>query len=251
MNGLTPQVIAIKNAVQSCFPACLVLRMSPDFCHEEFPCHGPVVASTTTTASATSASSASASSAVAKEAFLPSLMPSSQMAAPALAVVTPVRVNVALVSATFSWSWWFAIDRVSGCVVSLERARCLLSRRTLGRFLLSGLLLVVSHIEHRLCLRSDNPSTLVFVEETNRLSEQSVEISSWIISAFSCSHSYERMSEMKSSCSTILSSNLKALGPSKTSSPRPMRRPVIRHQSWTYWLMLAPGNSRSLNLYRA
>jgi hypothetical protein len=84
-------------------------------------------------------------------------------------------MNVSLASATFAWSWWLAIDWVSGCVVSLERARCLLSCRTLGTFLLIGLLLGVAHVEHGWCLRGDNPSTLVLVEETNRLSKQSVE----------------------------------------------------------------------------
>jgi hypothetical protein len=107
-----------------------------------------VVSSTAATASAASATSASATAAVAKEAFLPSLVSSSQMATPALAVVTPMGMNVSLASATFAWSWWLAIDRVSGCVVSLERARCFLSRRTLGTFLLIGFLLGVAHVEH-------------------------------------------------------------------------------------------------------
>jgi hypothetical protein len=48
-------------------------------------------------------------------------------------------------------------------------------------FLLVGLLLSVSHVEHGLCPRGDNPGTLVFVEETNRLSKQSVEVSGRIV----------------------------------------------------------------------
>jgi hypothetical protein len=51
----------------------------------------------------------------------------------------------------------------------------------LGTFLLIGFLLGVSHVEHRLCPRGDNPGALVFVEETNRLSKQSVEVSGRII----------------------------------------------------------------------
>jgi hypothetical protein len=90
-------------------------------------------------------------------------------------------MNVSLASATFAWSWWLVVDRVSGCVMSLERARCLLSHRTLGTFLLIGLLFGVSHIEYRWCLRGDNPGTLVLVEETNCLSKQSVEFSSWML----------------------------------------------------------------------
>jgi hypothetical protein len=39
MNGLTPQVIAIKNAAQSCFAACEVVMLSPDCCYEEFLTH--------------------------------------------------------------------------------------------------------------------------------------------------------------------------------------------------------------------
>jgi hypothetical protein len=99
------------------------------------------------------------------------------MASPALAVVTPMGMNVPLSSAIFALSWWLALDWVSGCVMSLERTRCLMSRRTLGTFLLIGLLLSVSHVEHGLCLRGDNPSTLVLVEETNRLSKHSIEVS--------------------------------------------------------------------------
>jgi hypothetical protein len=119
--------------------------------------------------------------AVAKEAFLPGLVSAGQMAAKALAGVTPMGMNVSLASATFAWSWWLAIDRVPGRVVSLECARCLLSCRTLGTFLLIGFLLGVSYVEHGLCPCSDNPSTLVLVEETNRLSKQSTEVSSRII----------------------------------------------------------------------
>jgi hypothetical protein len=142
-----------------------------------------VVASTAATASATTATSASATAtaAVAKEAFLPSLVSASQMASPLLAVITPMGMNMSLASATFAWSWWLAIDRVSGCVVSLECVRCFLSRRTLGTFVLIGLLLGVAHVEHGWCLRGDNPGTLVLVEETNCLSKQSIEVSSRII----------------------------------------------------------------------
>jgi hypothetical protein len=140
-----------------------------------------VVASTAATASAITATSTSATAAVAKEAFLPSLMPASQVVAPALAAVAPMGMNVPLASATFAWSWWLAIDRVSGCAMSLECARCFLSRRTLGTFLLIGFLLGVTHVEHGWCLRGYNPGTLVLVEEMNRLSKQSTEVSSWII----------------------------------------------------------------------
>jgi hypothetical protein len=140
-----------------------------------------IVAATAASASATTATSASATAAVAKEAFLPSLVSASQMASPSLAVVTPMGMNMSLASATFAWSWWLAIDRVSGCVVSLECARCFLSRRTLGILLLSGFLLCVAHVEHRWRLRGDNPGSLVLVEETNCLSKQSVEFSSWML----------------------------------------------------------------------
>jgi hypothetical protein len=37
---------------------------------------------------------------------------------------------------------------------------------------------VIAHVEYGWCLRGDNPGALVFVEETNRLSKQSVEVSS-------------------------------------------------------------------------
>jgi hypothetical protein len=141
-------------------------------------CASPtVVASTAATASATSAASASASSVVAKEAFLPSLVSASQMASSALAGITPMGMNVSLSSATLAWSWWLVVDWVSCCVVSLERTRCFLSRRTFGTFLLIGLRFSDSHIEHGLCLCGDDPGTLVLVEETNCLSKQSVEVS--------------------------------------------------------------------------
>jgi hypothetical protein len=104
------------------------------------------------------------------------------MAAPALAVVTPMGMKMSLTSATFSRSWWLAINWVSGCVVSLECTGSSLSRRSFGTswsVLIHGGVgsLVVSCGEYGRCLRADDPCTLVFVEETNRFSEQSVQVS--------------------------------------------------------------------------
>jgi hypothetical protein len=94
------------------------------------------------------------------------------MNAPALAVVAPVRMNVTLASATFSWSWWLSVDRISSCVMSLECSRCVLGtlRRTIGSFL------DVLSVKDRWSLGDDVPSALVFVEEMNRFREHSVQV---------------------------------------------------------------------------